>query len=159
VAADLCFVVLAILGMTALAELLGSLFVVIRYAAGGYLIWLGIGLLRSARNSRFQESGSPSSGLITSFVAGFFLTLGDVKAILFYASLFPAFVDLTRLTLWSGGAIVVLTALSVGLVKGIYAVLARSIVRRVHNRRLQRVGRATAGGLMVGTGAYLIVKG
>jgi threonine/homoserine/homoserine lactone efflux protein len=145
--------------MTALAELLGSLFVVIRYAAGGYLIWLGIGLLRSARNSRFQEGGSPSSGLITSFVAGFFLTLGDVKAILFYASLFPAFVDLTRLTLWSGGAIVVLTALSVGLVKGIYAVLARSIVRRVHNRRLQRVGRATAGGLMVGTGAYLIVKG
>jgi threonine/homoserine/homoserine lactone efflux protein len=47
----------------------------------------------------------------------------------------------------------------VGSIKGIYAVLARSIVRRVHNRRLQRAGRATAGGLMVGTGAYLIVKG
>jgi threonine/homoserine/homoserine lactone efflux protein len=158
VVADLLFVLLAILGMSALAELLGSFFVVIRILAGGYLIWMGIRLLRATVESGVRVSSTAGSGSATSFAAGFFLTLGDVKAIFFYASLFPAFVDLTQLTLVSGTAILFLTAVSVGSVKMMYAVLARSLVRRVHNHRLQQAGRAVAGGLMVGTGLYLVAK-
>ncbi len=38
---DLVFVFLAVLGMAALAEVMGGLFLILRYAAGGYLSWIG----------------------------------------------------------------------------------------------------------------------
>lgn len=158
VVADLCFVLMAILGMTALAELLGSFFVVIRLIAGGYLIWLGVGLLRSVKSAQLELPGTGSSGMATSFAAGFLLTLGDVKAIFFYASLFPAFIDLTRLTAPAVLGILLVTALSVGGVKAAYALSARLIARRIHSRRLQRAGKLTAGGLMVGAGTWLMAK-
>jgi threonine/homoserine/homoserine lactone efflux protein len=158
-AGDLVFIALAILGMTALAELLGSVFAVVRLLAGGYLIWMGIGLLRSLSAAGLPDAGTTRPGTATSFAAGFLLTLGDVKAIVFYASLFPAFVDLTRITLTSGLVIAGVTVIAVGGVKAVYAVCARQILGRVRNHRIQRAGRATAGGLMVGAGAYLIVKG
>ena len=47
VVGDLVFVCLAVSGMTALAEVMGSSFLVLRYLAGAYLIWFGIGLMRS----------------------------------------------------------------------------------------------------------------
>lgn len=44
---DLIFVLLAVIGMAALAEVMGSLFMILRYVAGAYLIWFGINLLRA----------------------------------------------------------------------------------------------------------------
>lgn len=71
----------------------------LRYAAAAYLVWFGISLIRSepAEMSGLVADGRPG-GLWISFAAGIGLTLGDVKAILFYAALFRAFVDLTAVT-------------------------------------------------------------
>jgi len=43
---DLVFAMLAILGLTALSEMMGTFFLVIKFAAGIYLIGFGIGLIR-----------------------------------------------------------------------------------------------------------------
>lgn len=159
VLADLCFILLAILGMTVVAEAVGSVFVLIRFAAAAYLIWMGISLIRSALHTNAPAPAAARQTHATSFAAGFFLTLGDVKAILFYASLFPAFVDLTALTLLPGIALVVFTVAAVGSIKALYAVAARCIVHQIRNPRLQQTGRAGAGTLMVGTGITLLAKG
>lgn len=156
---DLVFVLLALLGMTALAEAMGSFFVVIRYFAGAYLIWMGIALLRSVPGSGLRIPRKSRKGMVASFVSGFFLTLGDVKAIFFYASLFPAFIDLSHFTVFGIVSIASITIITVGGVKTVYAISARRIVERIHNAKIQRAGRATAGGLMVGAGAYIIAKG
>src|SRR5690606_20134159 len=70
VAGDLLFVLLAVLGMTALAELLGAFFVVLRYIAAAYLMWFGISLLRAAnpRTNAFSFSGGIS--LKADFMSG-----------------------------------------------------------------------------------------
>lgn len=50
---DLIFVTLAVLGLSALAETGGGFMLsVFRYLGGSYLIWLGLGLLRSRRALR-----------------------------------------------------------------------------------------------------------
>ena len=42
VVGDVFFIILAIFGLLVLAEAMGSLFVLINYLGGAYLIWLGI---------------------------------------------------------------------------------------------------------------------
>lgn len=158
VAGDLVFVVMAIMGLTALSEIMGAFFTLIRYSAAGYLIWFGIGLVRSTTRHQPREMIVSSGGLVTSFVSGLTLTLGDVKAILFYASLFPAFVDLPALSAADIAVILGITLLAVGGVKTLYAFAAKSIARASKGFAYERHIKTATGGLMMGTGGYLILK-
>jgi len=155
---DLIFVSLAILGMSVIAESMGAFFAIFKYIGGVYLIWLGIGLLRSNRDVVLESEDSRGSTLLTSLLSGLVLTLGDVKAILFYASLFPAFVDMANLTAASITAIVMITIFTVGGVKLTYAFAAHRIISRLQKRQAHKYARRSAGGLMIGAGTYLIVK-
>lgn len=155
---DLVFVSLAILGMGVLAETMGAFFAIFKYLGGIYLVWLGIGLLRSKGELTLQSAGTHKTTLLTSLMAGLFLTLGDVKAILFYASFFPVFVDMANLTVAGISTIVAITVLTVGGVKLAYALLAHWIISKLQAQRAKKYIRLTAGGLMVGAGTYLVAK-
>jgi len=158
VVGDLVFVFLAVLGMAALADVMGGLFLILRYLAGAYLIWFGISILRSNPLSHVKASGRSGSTLSASFLSGLILTLGDVKAILFYASLFPAFIDLGVITALDIAIVVILTIVSVGGVKLGYAYFAKRVVSFVKGSHAERTVKYTAGGFMVATGAYLMAK-
>lgn len=158
VAGDLVFVCLAVLGMAALAEIMGGLFLAIRYLAGAYLIWFGISLLRSAPSAQMSVTGRSASTLSASFISGLLLTLGDVKAIVFYASLFPAFVDMASLTTADIAMIVAITVVTVGGVKLGYAYGACRISALAGHLRGQRAAKFAAGGCMIGAGVYLVAK-
>lgn len=137
---------------------MGSFFVILRYLAGGYLIWLGISLIRSKATLQLENSGRSVSKLSSSFFSGLLLTLGDVKAIFFYASLFPAFVDLSTIETLDISIIAVITVITVGGVKLGYAYFANLIVSSVTSHKAERAFKVTNGGLMVGAGSYLIAK-
>jgi len=155
---DLVFVALAVFGMSFLAETMGTFFALLRYAGGAYLIWLGVSLLRSKKEVN-PSQGSPSKlSCAASFISGLFLTLGDIKAILFYASLFPAFVDMSSLRASDITGIVVVTILAVGGVKIFYAFAAQRLVTRLRSRNAQRLTRTSAGCCMIGAGTYIIAK-
>lgn len=158
VLADLLFVALAITGMSVIAEAMGSFFVVLRYAAGAYLIWLGVQLIRSRRAPPPAPGMAPTCSTTGSFLAGFFLTLGDLKAILFYASLFPALLDLTKISLADGLLIALVTTITVGGTKALYAVAARRLVHRFQTPKRAALLRTGGGTLLAGTGAYLVAK-
>lgn len=159
VVGDLLFVFAAVLGMAALAEMMGSLFLILRYMAGAYLIWFGLSLLQSKSSSPIKAPSRSASTLSASFLSGLVLTLGDVKAILFYASLFPGFVDLATIKAADIFIILALTIVSVGGVKLGYAFTARGIVSRASGFRGERAVKVITGGFMVGVGAYLISRG
>lgn len=159
VVGDLIFVALAVAGLVAIAEMLGTLFAVLRYAAAVYLIWFGFNLIRCGANVGKLAEARRTGGLSVSFAAGVALTLGDVKAILFYAALFPAFVDVSALKSFDIGVIATVTLIGVGGVKFAYAVAARAIAEASQEYPFRRPARIVAGSLMVGTGGYLIVKG
>ncbi|MFD1218445.1 LysE family translocator [Microbulbifer celer] len=154
---DLVFVFLAVLGMAALAEAMSGFFLIFRYVAGVYLIWFGISLLRSKAAVRVPAGRSVST-LSTSLLSGLVVTLGDVKAILFYASLFPAFVDLATIKTSDVATIMLLTVVSVGGVKLGYAYSASRIISLARGFKAQGAVKVTAGGFMVGAGSYLIAK-
>lgn len=158
VVGDLVFVFLAVLGMAALAEVMGSLFLILKYLAGAYLVWFGISLLKSKQTSQVEASGRSASTLSASFLSGLFLTLGDVKAIFFYASLFPAFVNLAAIKISDMAIIVILTIVAVGGAKLGYAYSAMRVASYASGLKAERAVKVAAGGFMVGAGAYLMAK-
>ncbi len=156
---DLVFVLLAILGLSFVAETMASLFMVIKYLGAAYLIWLGITLLASkstATVSTNQTRGK--SGLIASFLAGFFLTLGDIKAVFFYISLFPIYIDLSVLQVIDIILTVFITVFSVGGVKVFYAFSATKIASLARYSSFEYAARKAAGTFMIGAAGYLIIK-
>lgn len=97
---DIFYILLAIYGLTFLADRLGPLAMGIQVVGAFYLIILG--LLLWCSPAQVSDSDQPKLAMnrswLSSFFAGFLLTLGDQKAIFFYLSFFPAFVDLSVLS-------------------------------------------------------------
>ncbi|MCP5197634.1 MAG: LysE family translocator [Gammaproteobacteria bacterium] len=156
---DLFFVVLAMLGLSAIAETMSSLFVLIKYLGAIYMIFLGFNLLMKKDAIEMAANKTcEKSSLIASLLAGFILTLGDIKAIFFYISLLPIFINLSALQTRDMLMIVAMTIIGVGGVKILYALSASKIAIVAKNRKFDNAARKTAGGLMIGAGGYLIVK-
>ncbi len=158
VVGDLIFVAITLLGMSALAITMGSVFSLLKYIGGAYLIWLGIKLFRSKESAGMHAPDNHGSTLASSFASGLLLTLGDLKAILFYASLFPTLMDVAALSISDIALVVAVTITTVGGVKLVYAGSAQSIVTRLQTRRLSRHTKQIAGSLMIGTGSFIIIK-
>ena len=156
---DLLFVSLAIAGMAVAAETLGGFFAVLKFVGGLYLIWLGIKMLVSSTASvQVASDTNHSRSLAASMLAGFALTLGDIKAILFYASLLPIFIDLAAVGPQEISLIVAITIISVGGVKVVYALLGAKVGGIASRHKFTAVYQKTMGGVMIGTGGYLVLK-
>jgi threonine/homoserine/homoserine lactone efflux protein len=156
---DLVFIILAMFGLSVVAETMGYLFMAIKYLGAIYLVWFGFSLFMTKPRTKISVSATKEKGsLITSFLAGFVLTLGDIKAIIFYISLFPVFIDLAALRAADVLVIMLVTVTSVGGVKIVYALLARKIAALAKGLRFESAARKTAGAFMVGAGSYIIAK-
>ena len=89
---DFIFILLSLFGLSIIAEIMGTAFLIIKYVSAAYLIWLGITLIKSKVNAEDIKSSKESS-LIANLITGLMVNLGNPKAIVFYIGLFPAFID------------------------------------------------------------------
>ncbi|GAB4358756.1 MAG: LysE family translocator [Kiloniellaceae bacterium] len=164
VVGDILFLVLAILGLSTLAAVMGEFFLAVKLLGAAYLIWLGVKTWRSRPSLPAMEAPVAASRLPESrslgraALLGFFVTLGNPKVILFYGALLPTFVDLEALT---GADVVVLAAVVTAmlfLVLGAYAFAAARAGRMVKSERtLAWINRAT-GGLLVAAGVAVATR-
>jgi threonine/homoserine/homoserine lactone efflux protein len=156
VTGDIIFILIEIGSLSLLAAKMGGLFFLTKYLGAAYLIFLGMGLCRS--KSQDVESGTiVQSSLWSSLLTGLFITLADQKATLFYLGFFPAFVDMTKITLIDTGIIIAIAIVAVGGVKVVYALIAdraRLLIRTNFARRLNLL----AGVVMIGVGLFLLFK-
>lgn len=153
---DVAFVLAAVFGLAALVELVGGLFLAVKWAGAAYLIWLGIRLWRSP-GAAVPAAAVPARRR-SAFVAGFVLTLGNPKVIAFYLGFLPAFLDLRVL---DGGAVALLAATAFTVIAGFlsaYALAAAASRRLMSGERSARwLGRA-AGTTLVGTGIAVATR-
>jgi threonine/homoserine/homoserine lactone efflux protein len=157
VAGDIIFIILAIYGLSVLAEIMGSRFSLIKYLGGAYLIWLGINLWRSKPGTG-EVVNNIEPSLLSSFLTGLFITLGDQKAILFYLGFFPAFLDLSSVSLADTSIIIVIATLAVGSAKLVYACMANRASLLLSSSSATKTINIVAGAVMVGVGVLLAVK-
>ena len=157
VVGDMFFLVMAIYGLSAIAEILGGVFMVVKYCGAAYLIWLGYRTWTSkidVHAPRPNEANSRKS----CFLSGLTITLGNPKAIVFYLSLLPAFLDLRNLNhseVLTTASIVVLTLGTVLFSYSYAADLVRNFLRS--ERALCRVRRCS-GTVMISAGVAMVIR-
>ena len=153
--AEIAYVSLAIFGLAALAEAHAWALKVLRYVGAAWLAWIGWGLV-SGRAETFRAGEMPPPGPAwRSFLGGLLINLGNPKAALFYAAIFPGFFDMGRIG-WIDGLVIVAFTLPIGLASDLAYAGAASRVRTLLRspRALTRLNRAT-GGVMMGAGAAI----
>ncbi|BAQ65058.1 LysE family translocator [Geminocystis sp. NIES-3709] len=154
---DIIFILLAIYGLSFLWESMGNLFILIKFLGGGYLIWLGISLWKSKPTTIYFEENKKSS-FLSSFLIGFFISLGDFKAIFFYLSFLPAFVDLSTISIIDTAIIILTATLGVGSAKLSYALIGNKTSYILKRSNLIKKINMVAGIGIIGIGLFLVLK-
>jgi threonine/homoserine/homoserine lactone efflux protein len=158
VVGDIVFIIIAIYGLSMLTRITGGYFFLIKYFGGIYLIWLGIQLWKAQPQSTSVDAGSDTS-LFSSFLTGLLITLGDQKAVLFYLGFFPAYVDLSMITVFDTGIILSIAAVAVAGPKLVYAALANKASLVLKDAPAVKILSVVAGSVMIGVGILLIIGG
>lgn len=168
VTGDIIFIVIALFGLSLLLDAAGDWVGYLKYPAAAYLMWMALAMWRSrdAANSSdipdTQETGRQPASLVSSFVSGLLLTLGDQKAVLFYLGFFPAFVEPDEITMPDILLIVLITALAVGGVKLGYAWLVsragQLLAQSARARQVNRLLNGTAALTLVLAAAMVILR-
>jgi threonine/homoserine/homoserine lactone efflux protein len=156
-AVDLVYLLLAVAGLSALAQVLGDAFIVIKIAGGVYLVWLGIRLLGANVEHRFERAAGESR-FWRNFAAGALVDLGNPKIILFYAAFLPTFVALERLAVPD---MALLAAIVVGTLTAInlaFAAIAARAGGFVRSRRALRRLNVASGTVMIGCGFWVATR-
>ena len=158
VVGDIVFILIAIFGLSLLADAMGDLFTVVKLLGGIYLAWLAFSLWKTRAETEAITSNRAGTSLFSSFMAGLLITLADQKAILFYLGLFPAFIDLTTIGPGETLTIIVTASLAVGGAKLAYAWLANRARLFAQGSSAFRGLRLTAAIALAMTGAYLVIS-
>lgn len=145
---DLIFLAMAVLGLAALAEALGGLFLAVKLAGAAYLVYLGWRLWRTAdlgANVVARTAARPGRMLL----AGFLVTMGNPKTMVFYLALVPAFLDMGAIDA-VGFIQLCLAAMTVlSLVLFCYVAAAARVRRLITDSRLMRRLNRGAGAVMI----------
>jgi leucine efflux protein len=152
----------SVMGIASLLRTVPAVFLVVKFVGAAYLAWMGIGMLRAARQLWLDRGGVDTERPTTAndrapFRTALIISLMNPKAILFFLSFFIQFVDSSYahpgLSFLILGCIVqtcsmvYLTALIFG-----GAHLAEAFRRR---RRMQVLGTGAIGMLFIGFSAKL----
>jgi Putative threonine efflux protein len=154
---DIIYILLAIFGLALLTKTMGESAYFIKYAGGAYMIWMGIRLWKASSKAISSERQVNTCSLVSSFMAGFFLTLADQKVVVFYLGFLPAFINLAGISYLDTAIVMAVAVVAVGSVKLAYALLADKAGTMFGSKASTLINRS-ASGVMVGVGLYLFSK-
>ena len=145
-----------VIGVAALIVQYPELFVVLKIAGGGYLLYLGIQLWRSKGKMAIDLNGTPkNTGRLQLATQGFITAVANPKGWAFFIALLPPFIDPTRpmpsqmVVLLS----VILTLEAMSLM--VYALGGKSLSKVLQKSGNVRLMNRIAGSLMMGVAAWL----
>ncbi len=151
VVADAIFLGVAMIGLSAIANAMGPMFQVVKYAGAIYLLILGINAIRSSSKS-LDIQAQKSGALWKDIGLGLVVTFGNPKPILFYGALLPTFLDLSTVTVQDFAILMAVVACVSFAVYGLYILLIERARRFVSSTRtVKRLNQAT-GVMLIGSG-------
>ncbi|WP_447893863.1 MULTISPECIES: LysE family translocator [unclassified Vreelandella] len=161
VSASLVLMMVSSLGLGAVLAASEHAFYILKLVGGAYLIYLGIAAWRDASGLALENptpEGRPGMSVKTLFRRGFTVGISNPKDLLFFAALFPNFIDVSQ-PQFIQFIILALTWLAIDFtLMSTYAGLGSSISRWFQSpRRYKRFNRAT-GGLFMAAGGTLIAS-
>jgi threonine/homoserine/homoserine lactone efflux protein len=153
-AGDLALMTLSAFGLALVAQAMGDLFLIVKLAGAGYLIYLGYKYWTApVAETLTAKPGSAAQGFLSQLA----LTLGNPKAIGFFVALLPTLVDLKTLNVTGFVEMCLMPVTILPAICFAYMALAwsvRSWFQSVLARRRMNKG---AGAIMIGAGVTVAV--
>ncbi|GGP45946.1 lysine transporter LysE [Shewanella algicola] len=153
---DFLYILLALFGLSAIANAMGPAFELIKYASALYLCWLGISMLRATAHG-VQLVDTAKASLTKNVFTGILITLGNPKALIFYVSFFPAFVPMSQVNLLDVIIILTIATAAFGSVNLAYAYLASGAKRVFTSTKAANIINRTAGSIMLLAGILVAI--
>ncbi len=151
--------VAAVVGVAAVLLNYPTVFLILRYASGGYLCYLGIQMWRSKGKMAIGTNGSSradSSGMELA-IQGFVTAIANPKGWAFMISLLPPFID-TDSPLAPQMMVLLVIILSIEFCcLTIYASGGKTLRRLLEKKNTVQVMNRIAGTLMLGVGIWLAI--
>ena len=152
----LTLLTLVMLGLAALAQALGPLFIVIKLAGAAYLVWAGIRLWRSSvgAEARALEKKVTWRDALT----GYALSISNPHAIVFYVALLPTVIEVQNVTFLSYLLLCLILSVLMTTIAGVYTLAADRLRHLLRSERARRVSNRIAGGVMIGSGVVVATR-
>ena len=139
---DIIYVTVAMLALSALAEIISNSLLYVKILGASYLIYIGYQQWRS-KGVSFEQSNKKES-ILKLLLAGFIVGVTNPKTIIFYLSFLPIFVDLNNLTIATEIQVISVIGFTVFFVLGLANVLGLKLRRHIENPAvIKRVNEVT----------------
>ena len=153
---DIFFFILAIIGMSAISKIMGQLFFIIKIIGGLYLVYIGLEIIKHRKDEIIFNNGKNSK--YKTLLSALLITLGNPKPILFYASIVPTIIDITRINFYEIMAIIFIISAISFIVIGAYCYLAIMSKSLLLKKKYQNKVNLASGMIMVSAGSYIMLK-
>ncbi|MCL2893148.1 LysE family translocator [Brenneria tiliae] len=155
--AALTLMAFSVLGLGAILAASTTAFIALKIAGAAYLIWLGIASWRSAGFSEVKH-GTPEvsmPGWFSLFRKGYLVGISNPKDILFFAALFPHFINTGAPALWQLAILAVTWLILDCSIMFIYACTGRRLSSLFSNPRRIKLFNRSTGGIFILAGTTL----
>ncbi|TGQ07857.1 LysE family translocator [Mesorhizobium sp. M2E.F.Ca.ET.219.01.1.1] len=155
---DLTYLTAVVLGLAFVAQTFGLVFLAIKWAGVAYLAFLAWRFWTSGITPENIEARKAKGGLVSSFIAGLTVTLGNPKTMIFYLAITPTIVDLKAITFADYAILALLTVAVLFVVLVPYLALAAKARWFLKSPRALKVLNRTAAGFMMGAAAAIAAR-
>ncbi|WP_274626643.1 LysE family translocator [Arvimicrobium flavum] len=158
IAGDLTYLTAVMLGLAVIAQTFGAVFLVIKWLGVAYLAWLGWQFWTSGITAEKVEAQKGRDGLVPNFLAGYAVTIGNPKTMVFYLALTPTLVDLRTITVSDYAVLAGLTVVVLLVVLVPYLALAAKARWFLATPRALKAMNRTAAAFMMGAAAAIAAR-
>lgn len=153
--ANLCQIILATAGLASIVIASGAIFQFIKWCGVAYLIYMGISKIIAKPNIHFDQKRKNEGSFRKLFAEGFLMSAANPKAIIFFAALFPLFINPETPFLPQVVTLAITFLCIDGLSLLIYAKFASKLKSYLENREKVHLQNKIVGSLLIFSGIML----
>ena len=153
--ANLCQILLASIGLATIVVSSGELFQIIKWCGVVYLIYMGITKILTKPHIKISSKRGTSRGTAKLFMEGFLMSAANPKAIVFFAALFPLFLNEASPIIPQIGILAITFLVIDGLSLFIYAAFAERLKSYLENQEKIHLQNRIVGVLLILSGVML----
>lgn len=154
---DLFWFGLVVSGLTVLAQNFYLVFAVIKYVGAAYLLCLAWKLWRAPAAAPEEQNYAKGEGLRLG-LAGFSMTVGNPKTMIFFLAILPQVVALEKMNRLTIIELCLLMAVILSAIMMIYAVLAAKARAFIASLQQMKLVNRTTGGVMAGVAVAVATR-
>lgn len=153
--------IISVVGLGAVLATSETAFQIIKWGGAVYLVYMGINLFLASRSSQveaFPIAERKKKSLRSLFIQSSLVTAANPKAILFFTSVFPQFID-PKSSFLMQASVLTSTCVFIGFICFmVYAAMGQKLMRILSKSSVSRYFKRILGGTFIGSGVALALS-